>query len=103
MTDHQDNPSHLYRDKDGYLHQCYHTCKHWLSPLFLAGFLVGMTMGFMPEHYLWEKVWPFYHISVWMENAGRAPWWLSLIIIATLLISIAVAFHFAVRNHEKSK
>jgi hypothetical protein len=34
--------------------------------VFSLSFWLGLTMGFPLEHFLWERVWPFKLITLWM-------------------------------------
>lgn len=51
---------HTHVTDQGFVVTCYHNCKELL---FKWQFWVGLTFGFPVEHFLWEKVWPFYLIS----------------------------------------
>jgi hypothetical protein len=57
---------HYHRDNKGIIHACYHRCRHWLNPKFLAGFTVSQLIGFPFEHALYEKVYPFTLITHWL-------------------------------------
>jgi hypothetical protein len=54
---------HYHRTKDGLFVKCYHGGRNLITDY---KFWVGMTMGFPAEHLLWEKVWPFKLLTVWM-------------------------------------
>lgn len=51
---------HFHLDENGQLVKCYHQAR---SALTSFGFWLGLTLGFPIEHYLWEKVWPFYKLT----------------------------------------
>ena len=82
------------------LHSAWCTCRHWLSPGFLAGWIVASTITFPLEHYLWDVVWPFHHYSTWQESQGFAPWWLSVLILAVWVSAMVFAFLYTVRRQD---
>ncbi len=45
---------HTHVDENGLMVKCYHK-----TALLSGGYLLGLTLGFPIEHFLWEKVWPF--------------------------------------------
>ena len=53
---------HYHKDERGLLVECYHKAKSfgWTS------FLLGVTLSFPVEHYLWEKVPPFAWVAKWL-------------------------------------
>jgi len=51
---------HTHVTEKGMLVKCYHNCK---SVMLSLGFWVGLTLGYPLEHFIWEKLWPFYLIS----------------------------------------
>jgi len=51
---------HYHTDKTGKLVACYHNCKAVVTDW---KFWLGVTVSFPLEHYLWEKVWPFYLLT----------------------------------------
>jgi len=53
---------HFHQDEEGIWHKCYHKSRGLLTNL---QFWIGLTLGFPVEHLLWEKVWPFYHLTRW--------------------------------------
>lgn len=54
---------HTHKDERGFLIRCYHKYK----PINMVGsFLLGITISFPFEHYLWEKVPPFSWITQWL-------------------------------------
>lgn len=77
---------------------CYHQCRHWLSPPFLAGWLVASTVTFMPEHFLWEKVYPFCLVSQWMDRQHVLPYVFSYAIVAGWIILLIVGIRAAARR-----
>jgi hypothetical protein len=54
---------HAHKDSAGFVHLCYHKCRHWVNPKFILGLLVAQTLPFPLEHLLWEKLWPFYYLT----------------------------------------
>ena len=54
--------AHQHIDEQGLIVKCYHQCK----TLFSWQFWMGTTLGFPLEHFLYEKVWPFKLITVWL-------------------------------------
>jgi hypothetical protein len=54
---------HTHVDEKGIIHKCYHECK---STFKQSGFWLGVTVSFPLEHFLYEKVFPFYLITQWM-------------------------------------
>jgi hypothetical protein len=58
-----DHCGHEHVDEKGFIHKCFHKCR---SVLFNWSFWLGVTLSFPIEHFLWEKVWPFYHVTAWM-------------------------------------
>ena len=60
MKEFADQP-HYHRDEQGFLVKCYHQAK-----TNYVGFIVGTMVSFPIEHYLYEKVWPFYLVSTWL-------------------------------------
>lgn len=54
---------HYHKNEDGVLVKCYHACRR---VAFTPAFWIGVTVSFPLEHFLWEKVWPFYLITTWM-------------------------------------
>lgn len=55
---------HYHSDSNGVLVRCYRRCRSWAW--IIAAWLVGQTSSFPLEHYLWEKVWPFYKLTEWL-------------------------------------
>lgn len=55
-TDVLHNQPHYHRNPQGRLVECYHVCK---SVLLSPGFIIGTTVSFPLEHYLYTKVYPF--------------------------------------------
>lgn len=51
---------HFHVDNKGVLHKCYHQCRRAIADW---GFWLGVTVSFPLEHFLWEKVWPFYKLT----------------------------------------
>ena len=56
--------SHTHTDERGVAIKCYHACKNLLSDI---KFWIGVTISFPLEHFLWERVWPFYIIMEWLH------------------------------------
>lgn len=96
-----DSAGHFHVDSRGMLHKCYHTCRHWLSPAFLAGWIVASTITFGPEHMLWEKIWPFYVFTTWMEGLQHAPYWLSAIVNLLWLFCVIIGIRVAARKDDE--
>ena len=61
------NP-HYHTNEQGLLVKCYHSCAELLTKW---QFWAGLTLGFPLEHFLWEKVWPFYVFSEWLEHLEK--------------------------------
>lgn len=58
---------HYHKTKSGVLVKCYHECKtRFMDAGFWGGLVVGTTVSFPFEHYLYEKVWPFKLLTEWM-------------------------------------
>jgi hypothetical protein len=55
--------THFHTDERGVLVKCYHGTKTVLTDY---SFWIGLTLGFPFEHLLWEKVWPFKMLTVWL-------------------------------------
>lgn len=89
---------HYHSDEHGILRRCYHTCRHWLSPAFFVGWLVAQTGSFGPEHMLWEKIWPFYLFTNWMDTLKTAPYWFSVLVDFGWLVMIASAIVYATKR-----
>ena len=51
---------HTHVDERGALVKCYHETK---SILLSFSFWLGVTLSFPLEHFIWEKVWPFYMLT----------------------------------------
>lgn len=95
MTD-----THFHQNERGMLIRCYHVCKHWLSPGFLAGWIVASTITFGPEHGLWEKIWPYYLLTHWIEGMPLAPMWFSIFVNIIYISAIAAAFLLYAKRHD---
>ncbi len=54
------NKPHYHTDENGFLVKCYHETKSMLTSY---SFWIGLTISFPLEHFLWEKVYPFYLIT----------------------------------------
>lgn len=54
---------HTHLDERGLAVKCYHNCRNLLTNW---KFWMGVTLTFPLEHFLWEKVWPFYTLTEWM-------------------------------------
>lgn len=52
---------HFHVDEHGFLVRCYHRAK-----TNYVGFIVGTTLSFPLEHFLYEKVPPFSWITQWL-------------------------------------
>lgn len=54
---------HYHPNEHGLLVKCYHKGK---KLLFTIEFWIGVTLSFPLEHFIWEKVWPFYLLTEWL-------------------------------------
>jgi len=54
---------HYHKDERGILQKCYHGAQNLLTDY---KFWIGVTLSFPLEHFIWEKLWPFYLISEWL-------------------------------------
>jgi len=54
---------HFHKTEDGVLVKCYHQCR---SVITSPAFWFGTTLSFPLEHFIWEKLWPFYLITHWL-------------------------------------
>lgn len=54
---------HYHRTANGRLVACYHKCKMTLTDL---SFWLGVTLSFPLEHFIWERIPGFSHISKWL-------------------------------------
>lgn len=55
------NKPHFHVNDEGFMVACYHKAKsNYL------GFLIGTTLSFPIEHFLYEKVWPFNLLTKWI-------------------------------------
>lgn len=59
---------HYHKDENGVLRKCYHAAR---SVLTTWQFWLGITISYPFEHYLWEKVWPFYLLSEQLGIIGH--------------------------------
>ena len=59
---------HYHLDNKGVLHTCYHQCRRLVTD---SAFWIGLTISFPFEHVLWEKVWPFYLLTEWMDDIQK--------------------------------
>lgn len=53
---------HYHKNEQGLLIKCYHGSVDLITNW---RFWAGLTLGFPFEHFLWEKIWPFYIITKW--------------------------------------
>lgn len=53
---HDHNQPHYHKDEKGVLVKCYHECRSLLTDW---KFILGVTLSFPIEHFIWEHVWPF--------------------------------------------
>jgi hypothetical protein len=56
---------HFHKTEDGTLIKCYHSCKNTICSI---SFWIGLTLGYPLEHFLWEKVFPFYYITEFIQT-----------------------------------
>jgi hypothetical protein len=84
------NPSnaHFHKDELGTWRRCYHQCRHWLSPGFLAGFLIYQTLLFPLEHLQWDHVWPFNYVGHWLDTLGSLQMWIAYLWVFTWIVLI---------------
>lgn len=89
---------HYHADERGFLHRCYHQTRHWLSPGFLAGWIVASTITFPLEHIQWDHVWPFYYVGDWLNRIGHFQMIISYVWVLMFLASLVLGFIYAVRS-----
>jgi hypothetical protein len=58
MSDSCASHPHTHVTPDGLIVRCYHKCRS-LDYKAAIWFVIGTTVGFPLEHFLYEKVWPF--------------------------------------------
>ena len=97
---HNSSNVHFHENEQGILIRCYHVCRHWLAPGFLAGYLVGQTLTFPLEHIQWDHIWPFYYVGDWLDRIGHLQMWIAYIWILTLIIAIALGIVHSARHKE---
>lgn len=51
---------HTHVDENGFLVKCYHSTR---STILSPSFWLGVTLSFPLEHFIWEKLWPFYLVT----------------------------------------
>ena len=54
---------HTHVSDEGFLVKCFHKSKRLF---FSWEFWIGVTFSFPLEHFLWEKIWPFYVVTKWL-------------------------------------
>ena len=54
---------HMHEDENGLLVKCYHKTRSVLADY---AFWIGVTISFPIEHFIWEKIPGFSHITQWM-------------------------------------
>lgn len=59
----RNNTYHTHIDERGFVHKCYHKTKATFLDL---SFWIGVTLSFPLEHFIWEKVPGFSHITAWL-------------------------------------
>lgn len=91
---------HRHTDEKGVLHKCYHHCKHWISPGFLAGYAVAQTIGFPIEHTQWDHIWPFDYVGAWLDRTGHLQMWISYVWLLGFAIFIVVGILYAIKDKE---
>lgn len=58
---------HYHKNEKGLLVSCYHSCRNSLASWqFWIGTFISTLVSFPLEHYLYEKVWPFYILTKWL-------------------------------------
>lgn len=91
---------HEHEVKPGYMQRCYHVCRHWLSPGFLAGWIVANTITFPLEHIQWDHIWPFYYVGAWLDRTGHLQIWISYVWVAVFLLSVVLGLLYAAKHKE---
>jgi hypothetical protein len=56
-------PYHFHTNERGILVKCYHATSSLIRDW---KFWAGVTLSFPLEHWLWERVWPFYLVTHWL-------------------------------------
>lgn len=51
---------HYHKNERGFAVKCYHSCKNFVLSWQLW---LGFTLSFPIEHFIWEKLWPFYLVT----------------------------------------
>lgn len=61
------NQPHYHKDEQGFLVRCYHNGVNLLTDY---KFWIGVTISFPLEHFIWERLWPFYLLSDYLGLLG---------------------------------
>lgn len=97
-TGHHDHGEHfhVHTDERGFVHRCYHRCRHWLSPGFLAGWLVANTITFPVEHIMWDHIWPYDYVGAWLDHTGHLSNALSAVWLISFVLMIFAGIRYTV-------
>lgn len=87
---------HTHTDERGFIHRCYHRCRHWLSPGFLAGWLVANTITFPVEHEMWQHVWPYSYVGHWLETSKQLPGYASALWLISFGLMIIAGVRYTI-------
>lgn len=90
---------HYHQTDDGLLVRCYHQCRHWLSPGFLAGWWIVNTITFPIEHVQWDHIWPFDYVGGWLDHTGHLQMGISYLWVAAFVISIVIGLRYVVKSN----
>lgn len=96
------NNYHEHQDDKGMWHRCYHQCRHWMSPQFLAGWFVASTITFPFEHIQWDHIWPFRYVGAWLDRSGDFQMWISYVWVVAFLLCIVFGLVYAARKDQMS-
>ena len=87
---------HVHVDERGLAHRCYHVCKGWMTPSFLAGWIVANTITFPLEHILWIKIRPFSYVGQWVgETQPQFPLFASVMAFVFYIVLIGAGIYYA--------
>jgi hypothetical protein len=94
----EEEGGHVHVDEMGLAHRCYHVCRSWLTPGFLAGWIVANTVTFPAEHVQWDHIWPFYYVGDWLDRTGHLQMWISYVWFACFLVFVVVGVRYVARQ-----
>ena len=92
--------THTHTDERGLLVKCYHQCRHWLSPGFLAGWIVASTITFPLEHIFWFRTTTLSRFAHWCEGGPLLSTWLSITIMVVFVIAAIIGIIYAVEKEH---